>query len=55
MAAEDSGAGKAWVPAWNGDPEKYLSYRFEQKLYIKGVKKTDRYICGPSLVRALGV
>lgn len=48
-----SGSNKQ-VPGWNGDPEKYLSDKFEQRPFIKGIKKNDPYSCGPLLVRALG-
>lgn len=42
------------VLVWNGDADEYLNYRFEQKLFVKGIKNSDRYTCGPLLVRALG-
>jgi len=42
------------VPSWNGEAETLATYRFDVTMYIKGVKKVDRYVCGPCLVRALG-
>ena len=42
------------MPFWNGELEKLTSYRFDIKMFIKRVRKADRYICGSQLARGLG-
>ena len=49
------GGGKADVPQWNGEPDRLAWYRFDVMMFMKSVRKTDRYICGPQLVRGLGL
>ena len=48
------GAGRAEIPRWNGEAEKLTTYRFDVRMFIMSVRKNDRYICGPQLVRGLG-
>ena len=47
-------AGRAGIPQWNGEAEKLTTYRFDVKMFIMSVRKNDRYLCGPLLVRGLG-
>ena len=47
-------AGRAGIPQWNGEAEKLNTYRFDVKMFIMSVRKNDRYLCGPLLVRGLG-
>ncbi|CAK0829661.1 unnamed protein product [Prorocentrum cordatum] len=42
------------VPSWNGEAEKLSSYHFEVAMFVKSIRLSDRYVCGPQLVRALG-
>ena len=51
-----NGSASEWhrVPSWDGVAETYAVYRFDQTLYVKRIRKADRYLCGPQLVRALG-
>ncbi|CAK0849466.1 unnamed protein product [Prorocentrum cordatum] len=42
------------VPTWNGEVDKLSNYRFEVSTFVKSARGTDRYVCGPQLVRALG-
>ena len=45
---------KPKVPTWNGDKTELATYQFDVKMYVKGIQKVDRYICGPTLIRYLG-
>ena len=42
------------VPTWDGEPNKFISYKFDVGLFSKSYKTNDRYVVGPQLVRALG-
>ena len=42
------------VPTWNGEADRLTAYKFEVNMFVKSIKTTDRYVCGPQLVRALG-
>eukprot|EP00959_Pyramimonas_sp_CCMP1952_P042514 888851-Pyramimonas_sp.AAC.1 len=42
------------VPSWNGEAEKLSSYRFEVATFVTSIRLSDRYVCAPQLVRALG-
>ena len=54
VCGDTPGGGKTDVPQWNGEPDKLTTYRFDVLMFMKSVRKTDRYICGPQLVRGLG-
>ena len=43
------------IPSWNGEPEKLDSHSLDAKMFIMSVCKSDRNICGPQLIRGLGV
>lgn len=55
VEAEKLGVSEKQVPGWSENAEKCFSYRFEQRLFMKAMNKSERYIGGPLLVRALGV
>lgn len=54
MDLENFGVNERRVPGWNGDSQKYLSFRFEQNLFVKAIQRRDRYTCWLLLVRAFG-
>ncbi len=42
------------VPRWDGRLEMFSRYKFDVNMYIKGVKKSERYVVGPHLVLHVG-
>ena len=53
-AVATPGTGRAEIPQWDGEAEKLTTYRFDVKMFIMSVRKGDRHVCGPLLVRGLG-
>eukprot|EP00959_Pyramimonas_sp_CCMP1952_P405764 8504182-Pyramimonas_sp.AAC.1 len=52
--AGTSAPSRVEVPSWNGEAEKLSNYRFEVSMFVKSIRVSDRYVCGPQLVWALG-
>ena len=52
--AASSSTQRVETPTWNGEADRLTNYRFEVNMFVKSFKTTDRYVCGPQLVRALG-
>ena len=46
LSKEDS---KGKVPGWDGDPKTWRTYRRKALQYQEGMKREDRYLCGPRL------
>ena len=45
--------GGNYVPSWNGNPLTFPRYETETDNYVESTKWSERYLCGPRLLRRL--
>ena len=45
----DAGERSLCIPAGNGEADAYFSFGRRARQYVEGIKKQERYLCGPRL------